>query len=65
MNEDNKVRQRGKAKRPPMLNTSLRLPMEVIEYFDTHHTYTKQAKIREILINYVKQQEQTNGKTNS
>ena len=65
MNEDNNVKRRGKAKRPPMLNTSLRLPAEVVEYFDTHHTYTKQAKIREILIDYVKQQGALNGTTNS
>jgi hypothetical protein len=65
LNEDNQIKIRGKGKRPPMLSTSLRLPLYVIEYFDTHHTYTKQATIREILINYVKQQEQQNDKTNS
>lgn len=64
MNEDIKTKVRGKGKRPPMFNTSLRLPLDVVEYFDTHHTYTKQAKIREILINYVKQEQEQNDKNN-
>ena len=65
MNEDNKRIYRGKGKKPAMLCTSLRIPIDVLDYFAKHHPYTKQAKMREILTEYVKQQEQTNGKTNS
>ena len=65
MNEDNKRIYRGKGKKPAMLCTSLRIPIDVLDYFAKHHPYTKQAKMREILTEYVKQQEQTNDKTNS
>jgi hypothetical protein len=47
---------RGPGKKPRLLCTSLRLPVHVMEYFDKHHEYSKQAKIREILVNYVNQQ---------
>ena len=47
---------RGLGKKPRMLCTSLRLPVHVLDYFDTHHKYSKQAKIREILENYIDQQ---------
>lgn len=49
-------RTRGKGKRPAMFNTSMRLPKEVVDYFDTHFPYSKQAKMREILIAFVKSQ---------
>lgn len=65
MNEDNKRIYRGKGKKPAMLCTSLRIPIDVLDYFAKHHPYTKQAKIREILINYVKQQGALNEETNS
>jgi len=47
---------RGLGKKPRLLCTSLRLPVHVLDYFDKHHEYSKQAKIREILVNYVNQQ---------
>lgn len=46
---------RGPGKRPRMTCTSLRLPTYVIEYFEKHHEYSKQAKMREVLIDFVKQ----------
>jgi uncharacterized protein (DUF4415 family) len=46
---------RGLGKRPRMTCTSLRLPVDVIEYFEQYHEYSKQAKMREVLIDYVKQ----------
>jgi hypothetical protein len=53
---------RGPSKKPALFATSLRLPRNVLDYFSTHHPYTKQAKIREILTEYVKTQEGvTNG----
>lgn len=45
---------RGPAKKPTFVNTSLRLPREVVEYFNTFPN--KQAKIREVLANYVQTQ---------
>ena len=47
---------RGPGKKPTLIGTSLRLPREVVEYFDTHFAYTKQAKMREILTEYVNNQ---------
>ena len=47
---------RGPGKKPTMIGTSLRLPREVVEYFDTHFAYTKQAKMREILTEYISNQ---------
>lgn len=47
---------RGPGKKPTLIGTSLRLPREVVEYFDTHFAYTKQAKMREILTEYVSNQ---------
>ncbi len=54
-------RGRGTGKKPALFCTSLRLPKEVMEYFNKHFPYTKQAKIREILADYVKQQGASNG----
>jgi uncharacterized protein (DUF4415 family) len=45
---------RGPSKKPTLVNTSLRLPKEVVEYFETFPN--KQAKIREVLVNYVETQ---------
>jgi len=44
---------RGPGKKPALFCTSLRLPKEVMEYFNTHYPDTKQAKMREILTDYV------------
>ena len=44
---------RGPSKKPSLFATSLRLPKNVLDYFNAHHPYTKQAKIREILTKYV------------
>jgi uncharacterized protein (DUF4415 family) len=51
---EKKKRGRGPGKKPTFVNTSLRLPREVIEYFETFPN--KQAKIREVLVNYVETQ---------
>jgi hypothetical protein len=45
---------RGLGKRPSMFNTSIRLPKEVMDYFDTNHPYSKQAMMREVLLDYVR-----------
>lgn len=46
---------RGPGKKPALACTSLRLPVEVMEYFNTHYPHTKQAKMREILTEYINQ----------
>ena len=47
---------RGPGKKPALFCTSLRLDKEVMDYFNTNHPNNKQAKIREILTDYVKNQ---------
>ena len=53
---EKKRKGRGLGKKPALACTSLRLPKEVMDYFDTNHPMSKQAKIREILTEYVKTQ---------
>jgi hypothetical protein len=59
--EPKKRKVRGPGKRPAMFCTSLRLPKYVMEYFDKHHPYNKQAAIREVLIEYVEIQLENEG----
>jgi hypothetical protein len=40
---------RGLGKKPALTHLSLRLPVELHDFFDSHYPYKKQAKIREIL----------------
>ena len=49
---------RGLGKKPALFCTSLRLPKEVMEYFNANFPYTKQAKMREILTAFVNSQKQ-------
>lgn len=51
--EKQKRKGRGPGKKPALFCTSLRLNKEVMDYFNAHHPYNKQAKIREILTDYV------------
>jgi len=62
---EKKRKGRGPSKKPSLFATSLRLPRNVLDYFSTNHPYTKQAKIREILTEYVTNQQQgaSNGNT--
>jgi uncharacterized protein (DUF4415 family) len=53
MNTDTKRRARGKSKKPALFCTSLRIPKEVMDYFNANFPYTKQAKMREILTDFV------------
>jgi hypothetical protein len=47
---------RGPSKKGALFNTSIRLPEETIEYFRDQHPYNMQAKMREILVDYVRAQ---------
>lgn len=49
---------RGPGKKPALFCTSLRLPKEVMDYFNDHFPDSKQAKMREILTDYVHNQMQ-------
>jgi len=50
---------RGLGKKPALLLVNIRVPFEVIEYFNTHYPLTKQAQMREVLIDYVNQRSTT------
>ena len=52
---EKKRKGRGPGKKPTFSHTSLRLPKEVIEYFENNFP-NKQAKIREVLTAYVNSQ---------
>ena len=60
MEEETKRRGRGPGKKPALICTSLRLTKDVMDYFSNHYPQTKQAKMREILTNFVKQQGESN-----
>ena len=47
---------RGPNKKPTLVSVSLRIPHEVLDYFTTQYPYTKQAKIREALVAFVKKE---------
>lgn len=47
---------RGPSKKPSLVGTSLRLPKDVLDYFETKYPYTKQAMIRQVLTDYVNNQ---------
>lgn len=49
---------RGPGKKPALFCTSLRLTKEVMDYFNTNFADMKQAKMREILTEYVRNQTQ-------
>lgn len=51
---ENKRRGRGKAVKPAMLYFPLRVEKYVVDFFDEHYPATRQAKIREVLANFIK-----------
>jgi uncharacterized protein (DUF4415 family) len=51
-------RGRGKAKKPALEITSLRLAPETLQFFREHYPTRLQAKMREVLANYVKEQKE-------
>ena len=60
VNDDKPKRKgRGPGKKPTLVTMSLRLPREVIEYFNTHNPANRQAKIRDILMDYIDRQSLT------
>jgi len=64
MSEQLRRKGRGAGKKPALTCTSIRLSKEIMDYFSEHHPFTKQAKMREILTEYVNnQKEKENGIT--
>ena len=62
---EKKRKGRGLGKKPALSCTSLRLPKDVMDYFNTNYAYTKQAKMREILTEYINSQMQGANNGNS
>jgi uncharacterized protein (DUF4415 family) len=54
---------RGPGKKPALFCTSIRLNKEVMDYFSQHHSKDKQAKMREVLTDYVRTQTGANHET--
>jgi hypothetical protein len=54
MSEVTPKRGRGKATKPALVYFPLRLDKYVVDYFDEHYSATRQAKIREVLANFIK-----------
>ena len=52
--EQPKRKGRGPGKRPALVSTSIRLTREVMDYFNKHHPYDKQAQMRAVLTEYVR-----------
>lgn len=53
---EKKRKGRGPGKKPTLACTSLRLPDHVLAYFNDNFPYRKQAKMREVLAEYVENQ---------
>jgi hypothetical protein len=49
---------RGPSKKPTLVGISLRLPKEVIEYFNANYPYTKQAMMRAALTEFISRKEE-------
>lgn len=55
MNEPEKKRRgRGPGKKPRLFCTSIRLTQEVMDYFNKYHPNDKQAQMRAVLTEYVR-----------
>jgi uncharacterized protein (DUF4415 family) len=53
---------RGDGRKPALMHLSLRIPSDVFDFFSKRYKYTKQAKMREILTDFMNK-ELTNEKT--
>jgi hypothetical protein len=62
MNEVIPKKGRGKGVKPAMVYFPLRLPIEVMEFFNAYPN--KNAKIREVLASYIQQQGEVNESIN-
>lgn len=56
MDESLKRKGRGLGKKPAMVYLPIRVDKSVVDFFDEHYPSTRQAKIREVLNDFIKQQ---------
>lgn len=52
--EQPKRKGRGPGKKPRLFCTSIRLSQEVMDYFNKYHPHDKQAQMRAVLTEYVR-----------
>ena len=52
MSEEPKRKVRGKAKKPALMCTSIRLPTETMMFYKTNYPHTMQATMRQVLHAY-------------
>jgi hypothetical protein len=62
MNEITPKKGRGKGVKPALIYFPLRLPIEILQFFDAYPN--RNAKIREVLASYIKQQGEVNESIN-
>jgi uncharacterized protein (DUF4415 family) len=48
------IRRRGKGKNPPMVSTSIRLSVDIVEYFKGKYPQKWQSEMRKVLVNFIK-----------
>ena len=52
--EEIKKKGRGKGKNPPLIGTSIRLPIEIVEFFKGKYPQKWQSEMRKVLSNFIK-----------
>ena len=60
--ETKKKKGRGKGKTPPMLSTSIRLSVDIVEYFKGKYPLKWQSEMRKVLVNFIKGEVNGEGK---
>ena len=53
--EVKKRKGRGKGKNPPKIITSIRLPVEVVDFFKGKYPQKWQSEMRKVLVNFIKE----------
>lgn len=56
MDESLKRKGRGLGKKPAMVYLPIRVDKSVVDFFDEHYPSTRQAKIREVLNDFINKQ---------
>ena len=64
MSELPKRKVRGKAKKPALMCTSIRLPTETMMFYKTNYPHTMQATMRQVLHAYAVEQKEKLNVTN-
>lgn len=64
MDENLKRKGRGLGKKPAMVYLPIRVDKEVVDFFDKHYPSTRQAKIREVLNDFINRERGQHEKEN-